>query len=595
MAEFKIVTKKIGKNGKMLARAMLGNELLHAQKLDVAIPDERERFAKATCKGRPGLKKAPILDELVRIAGDCVQDEESDGAERQTQSALLVALCEGVEFWHAADVPYATIIIQDGPADDVVSNPDAPPGGEHREHHRVLGKSFRLWISVQFYKQYGKAPGGQGLQDALGVLGGRALFAGPAYVPAVRLAETPDALYLDLANDKWEAVRITASGWEIVADPPVKFIRNSGMQALPYPARGGKLDELRKFVNAGDNAQWMMMAAWLVGAMRARGPYPILALNGEQGSAKSTTCRMLRRLIDPNDADLRSSPREERDLAIAAASSWIVGFDNLSFIQNDRKFAFSDAICRLATGGGFATRELYSDDRERIFNSTRPVMLNGIEEVATQPDLIERAIILTLPAIADGERKTEAELWADFELAAPRILGALLNAAAAALKNINAVKLPTLPRMADFATWIVAAESALGWPPGFFLSRYAENRDNAAELALESSAVGPAVVQLMEVNSSWQGTAAELLADLDAAAASRWASDPRPVRKDWPTTPKALSNSLRRVAPVLRKHGIAVNFTRESATRTRARLIVLERISVSGKPETDTMRQGVFA
>ncbi len=133
-------------------------------------------------------------------------------------------------------------------------------------------------------------------------------------------------------------------------------------------------------------AQWVLVAAWLVGALRPRGPYPILLVTGEQGTAKSTTCRMFRRLIDPSAADVRAIPRSEHDLAVTAASSWIVAFDNVSRIQP----WFSDALCRLLTGSGFSTRRLYTNRDEEIFFATRPVMLNGIGILGAQADLLDR-------------------------------------------------------------------------------------------------------------------------------------------------------------------------------------------------------------
>ena len=78
----------------------------------------------------------------------------------------------------------------------------------------------------------------------------------------------------------------------------------------------------------------------------------VLVLHGEQGAAKSTTARVLRRLCDPNTAPLRAAPRGVRDLMIAATNSWPFCFDNLEHLPP----WISNALCRLATGGGFATR-----------------------------------------------------------------------------------------------------------------------------------------------------------------------------------------------------------------------------------------------
>ena len=148
------------------------------------------------------------------------------------------------------------------------------------------------------------------------------------------------------------------------------------------------------------------MVAWLLAVIYGQGPMPVLVLTGEQGSAKSTVMRLLRRLVDPNTCPLRSIPREERDLFIAAANGWTVCLDNLSGLPP----RLSDALCKLATGGGFAVRQLYTDGDEVLFDALRPVVLNGIADVVTRPDLADRALSLELRPIAEDERKTEEEL-----------------------------------------------------------------------------------------------------------------------------------------------------------------------------------------
>src|SRR5438094_10209610 len=90
----------------------------------------------------------------------------------------------------------------------------------------------------------------------------------------------------------------------------------------------------------------------------------------------------------------------------------------------------SDALCRLASGGSFAD----TDDEEVLFEAARPVLLNGIEDVISRPDLGDRAMCLTLRPIADEQRRPEKDLWREFEIARPRILGALLDAAVQGLR-----------------------------------------------------------------------------------------------------------------------------------------------------------------
>jgi hypothetical protein len=295
-------------------------------------------------------------------------------------------------------------------------------------------------------------------------------------------------------------------------------------------------------------------------------------LGGEQGSAKSTLARALRALVDPNAAPLRSAPRDGRDLIIAAMNSWVLSFDNLSGIP----LWLSDALCRIATGGGFATRELYTDSEEVIFSATRPVIVNGIDDLATRGDLRDRAIVLTLPNIDESKRRSEADLWRQFERVRGRILGAMLDAVSAGLRREPTVKLDSLPRMADFARWVVACGPALGVEPETFMMAYRGNRAAAVDLGIETSPVGPALVAMISTRLHWCGTATELLEELSSDS---WTDETTRRRRSWPQDPRALSGMLRRLAPDLRSTGIEVEFGREPGGGRR-RTIRLEKSAV---------------
>jgi len=461
-------------------------------------------------------------------------DSENEAEERKpTQAEQLVGCAEGTDLFHTPEGDACARIRVD----------------DHYETQPVRSKGYRRWLVRGFYERYGRPPGAQALQDALGLLEARAHFDGLEREVYVRVAQHADAIYVDLANERWESVEITARGWKVVSSEatPVRFRRPRGMLPLPVPERGGTLEELRRLVNVTDEDSWRLMVAWLVQALRPTGPYPVLLLQGEQGSAKSTAERLLRALVDPSAAPLRTTPRNEHDLFIAATSAWVVAFDNISNLHP----WLSDALCRLSTGGGFSTRTLYENREQELFDATRPAIFNGITDVATRPDLLDRALIVTLPHIPEEDRKPEAELWAAFDKARPSILGALFDAVSGALGAVSSLRLERMPRMADFALWATAAEEALGWAPGSFLRAYTGNREEATETALDADPVGIAVRTFMEVRKEWSGTAGELWKALNELA-----DDDIRHSRAWPGAPNALSGRLKRLAPALRRVGI---------------------------------------
>jgi len=317
---------------------------------------------------------------------------------------------------------------------------------------------------------------------------------------------------------------------------------------------------LRQFLNTGSETDFKMLVAWLRGCFHPRGPYPILILTGEQGSAKSTTAKVLRSLIDPAHPMGRSSPQTEQDLVIAAKHNHVLAFDNLSYI----KPAIADALCRISTGGGFGTRKLHTDSEEVLFNATRPCILNGIPDLASRPDLADRAIIVTLPVIPETKRQFEAEFWNSFAKAAPRILAGLLDAISTALGQISSVRLSERPRMADFAKWVTAAEPALGWAQGAFIDSYAENRQSVEDAAIEGNPIAEAVLSLIADNGSWRGSATELLKALRLSYPLLTGD-----LHSFPRQPNKLASELRRLSPLLRKRRVSITFEREGKTGSR--------------------------
>ena len=421
----------------------------------------------------------------------------------------------------------------------------------HRESWPVPSQGFSAWLRLQYFEASdGGAPNNEALKTAIGTIAAQAQFRGPAREVYRRVGWEAGKLYLDLCNDAWQAIEIDATGWRRVDRPAMRFIRTRHMRALPEPERGGQIGGLRAMLNLTNDDDFNLAVAWLLAALRATGPYPVLVLTGEQGSAKSTCAQMLRALVDPHEAALRAPPRNEQELFIAARNTHVLAFDNLSTVLA----WLSDALCRLSTGAGFAARKLYTDDEENVISAKRPVLLNSIDAVMTRGDLADRALVLTLKAIPELHRKPESDVRADFEHAHPKILGALLDAMVVGLDRLPGVRLDRLPRMADFAEWVVACEPGV-FDESAFLRAYTRNTKSAVTTVLDASPVAGAVCDLMRARSGevWEDTPTALYAELTRRVGERVANT-----RGWPVNAQSLSLRLNHITSALRPAGIAV-------------------------------------
>ena len=430
-----------------------------------------------------------------------------------------------------------------------------------RETWPVSSRGFSRWLRLRYFQDIGGAPTNEALQTAKNTIEATAQFQGPAREVNRRVGSAAGTLYLDLCNDAWQAIEIDATDWRRVDRPAVRFIRTQDMRELPDPERNGHIEDLRGFLNLASDDDFVLAVAWVLAALRKKGPFPVLVLTGEQGSAKSTCARMLRSLVDPHEAPLRAPPRTDQDLFIAARNAHVLAFDNLSAVPG----WLSDALCRVSTGAGFGTRELYSNEEESVIRVKRPVLLNGIDAVVARGDLADRAIFLTLKAIPDAARKTESELWAEFERARPQILGALLDSMVTGLRRLPEVRLKALPRMADFATWAVACEPA-AFDEGTFMRAYTGNLTAAATTVIETNPVASAICDLMRERGGqvWEGTPTALHDELTERVGTGVANT-----RGWPRSAQALSRRLNSIKSALRPAGIAIEQQKGGRRRIR--------------------------
>lgn len=460
-------------------------------------------------------------------AAVAAQAGDEDG-EKQAQSDKIVSFVQSHhELFHDVnDVAYAR----------------SRDTGEVRS---LASKSFRHWLTAAFYQQEERAVRDQSLREARMTLEGLAMQ--EQRTVFVRVAKANKEYWLDLGMDgNSKAVKIRPGHWEVVEHPgDIMFCRSESAQPLPEPTHGGCIEGLWAIANIPPESR-LLVVACLVECLRIDTPYPVIELLGEQGSGKSGTQSALRQLIDPNAADLRGVPKSAEDLFVSGGVNHVISIENVSHLPAQ----LQDALCVVATGGGFARRKLYSDSEETVINLKRPVILNGIAAAVTQQDLVSRTITVELPVIQNAQSKDILE--EAFESNRPGIIGALLDITAKALEYLPEMTLPAAerPRLVEFAYLGMAVAKAMGESPSRFMKQFNVARQDGLERTLDASPVATAIREWAEIHPG----------EVKEHPAKYWLTlleDYKPRGcESWPRSAKGLGDAMRRAAPALRQLGI---------------------------------------
>jgi hypothetical protein len=409
--------------------------------------------------------------------------------------------------------------------------------------------------------------------DGLGVFNGTAMKEALDLIEALALSQDVQpvhirvapgfsgATWLDLGRNDGQSIRIHPDGWDIAVPDPheVRWRRTQLTGELPLPAKdtdGKGIDLLLRLCNFATAETECLALAWLIGCLEPSVPVPAPFLTGPQGAGKSTGGRMLLRIIEGMSGDLRRAPKDEENLIAAVAAGWVTALDNLSHMTPD----LSDAMCCIVTGAENVKRALFTDGDVVRARYRRPLLMTGIDVGVIRPDLAERLLPLRLerPSV----RRTEAELWAEFEEVLPVILGSLLDLTVQV--RAAEAETPTDLRMADFARLCAQLDAATGLGA---LAAYRASLDDLNDDVIEGDLLAQTV--LKHAADLTPGTPERMTSSEWLNALSRLYSgeECRPMPKGWPTTGKVLSDRLKRLQPTLAARGVLIDWGRTKQGR----------------------------
>ncbi|MCX6178154.1 MAG: hypothetical protein NT163_02085 [Chlorobiales bacterium] len=531
-SEQKELEKHIMTVESVIERAKVNAGLYACSEFIEAMKFVREHADEEWVRLRVRIKQRKPSGVLLADIDDATRPDSEGSGERNVAAALikLVVGCGELFYDECSREAFVTI-------------------SDKNETLKIGGSLFTDWLSYAYYQDSGHSSASEAaIKQASSALSGLCKFEGGKERVFMRAAKHTQsgAYYLFMADDKNRAIEVTATGWRVLDRYPVKFWKPSSSSALPEPVAGGDVGRLWEFCNIPTDDR-LLVLAWMLDSFRVDTPFPVLELNGVQGSAKSSTQAKLRSLIDPSTANLRKAPKNDEDVAVAANNNWMVSYENLSYLPA----RIQDTFCSIATGGAAGGRALYTNGEESVIEMKRPCVINGIPSLITAQDLTERSIHVELPRIE--QYLGEVELQTAYDSALPEIFGGLLDLFVTTLSILPSVKIARPPRMVDFCSLGEAMARGLGENAGVFTALYNENRKESVLRSIESSPVASAVLELactfVAGATVHDGTYSELLDKL-----LKYKHD----NDGWPKNPKGLANALKRNMPALQQAGVVV-------------------------------------
>lgn len=456
----------------------------------------------------------------------------------------------------------------------------------HFENWPVAARNrrFRIWIARRGRQILGSAPTEAAIKEAITTFEGEAILGNSKEIKlfnrvAFEQTDADGKFWYDLTSPDWSVIEITALGWKEDKNSPILFRRYQHQlpQALP-PQNGNDIRLIDKYLRLKDDKNKVLIYAFLVTALIPDIPHVCLLLHGPQGSSKTTMFKIIRFLVDPSRLEVVNSSTDKRSFILNLEQNWFCPLDNISGLKKD----VSDILCQAITGTGFSDRSLYTDDEPFIRAFKRVIGLGGINIAATQPDLLDRCLMIELKPFSKNERKSEAEIWREFKKDLPKIFGGMLDLFVKAIPIRPGVKLKPDQdlRMADFACWGESVSQALGFPPNHLLDVYDQNMKEIINEGILSDPVAETIRLLVEIELSrkktnndsinedtvliWSGQPSNFIIKLeDIATCNRIITSSK--EQYWPGKANAMSRHINRIKPTLEAEGICVETGKRNA------------------------------
>ena len=471
-----------------------------------------------------------------------------------------------------AMVRFAETFTEEKILDDITGNPFVGvKGSDYTQVIPVESDEFREWLTDGWLDLGLRLPAKQSISDAAWAFSARVKNDyDDRRKLHLRVGRHDGAIYYDLGDPKWSAVKITEDGWEVIENGPNIFQRWPHQKEQARPADEGDVEAFRELTNTSSEIDDLMLEIYLATALVPDIPHFLPIIHGPQGSAKTDLMKMMRELIDPSSLKVLSEPKSADDAVVQLNANYVSFFDNLRGVS-DR---LADILCRAVTGSGYSKRKLYTDRDQTVFNYRRCVGFNTISGMPDQPDLLDRAMVIELDHIHGLDRELEEVIWQKFYEKRPKILAGLFDLVSEAMgmwkdikHEMSTSKRIKVPRMADAAAWGEAVARAKGLDDWEFLRAFNEKIGQRETFVLENNPIGKAILYLMEGREKHSEAPGELLDTLNSIADEH--DDIDTSHKNWPSNAPWVTKRLKQVEADLVKFGIELEFGEKPGSEGR--------------------------
>lgn len=368
-----------------------------------------------------------------------------------------------------------------------------------------------------------------------------------------------------LGDDHWTTWLISPDGSKKGRSKTLKFLKMPLDEAQVEPKDDcDLLLIMAKYVNLVHD-ELVLFVVWLVQSFSRSSSHFAAVLSSSKGSGKSTSCKLIRALVDPTKSGVSLLPSSESDLKTLLGNSYMVAFDNTAALTNK----VSNILCAAITGSKEAKRKLYTDCDQVILNLHNLVVINGIDIVPYKSDLAERSLLFELQPISKENRKTDAEFWSNFDEDRPLILGAIFRVLSKAMALMPEIKTSALHRMADANREFLAIALALGISKDEFQKILWGNSKKLQAVYARNNPFVDSVAAFVQLKGSIYKSASEVYGEVLASIPGN--------RNFFPDSPSAFSRRLNEEKDALEQLGIRFS----KSKRPDANFIRLEKIPKS--------------